>query len=152
VATDVLGVSARAMLEQVVAGQADPAALADPAQGRLRAKRAALEQALTGRVRDHHRFLRAGHLAPIDVLDAQIAGCAAHIAAQVQAQTPAGPPAPDADQPAASPAGPVAPLPTRLAPMAWAAAVALLDTIPGVDRQTAEVLLAEIGVEMPIPG
>jgi transposase len=57
VATDVLGVSGRAMLEAIVAGEADPTALAERARGRLRRKLPQLEQALRGRVTDHHRFL-----------------------------------------------------------------------------------------------
>jgi transposase len=62
VATDVTGVSARAMLEAIVQDQVDPAALSELARGRLRKKRDALEQALTGVVRDHHRFMIAQHL------------------------------------------------------------------------------------------
>jgi transposase len=57
VATDVLGVSGRAMLEAIIAGEADPTALAERARGRLRRKLPQLEQALRGRVTDHHRFL-----------------------------------------------------------------------------------------------
>src|SRR5215211_4503112 len=57
VATDVLGVSARAMLDALLAGETDPARLADLAQGKLRAKLPQLEQALTGRVKPHHAFL-----------------------------------------------------------------------------------------------
>ena len=57
VATDVLGVSGRAMLEGIIAGERDPTALAERARGRLRRKLPELEQALRGRVTDHHRFL-----------------------------------------------------------------------------------------------
>jgi transposase len=57
VATDVLGVSGRAILEGLIAGEPEPAALAERARGRLRRKLAELEQALRGRVTDHHRFL-----------------------------------------------------------------------------------------------
>jgi transposase len=57
VATDVLGVSGRDMLRALVAGQDDPAALAELARGKLRAKIPALRLALQGRVTDHHRFL-----------------------------------------------------------------------------------------------
>jgi len=57
VATDVLGVSGRAMLEALVAGQDDPEQLADLAQRKLRAKIPQLRLALQGRVTDHHRFL-----------------------------------------------------------------------------------------------
>jgi transposase len=57
VATDVLGVSGRAMLEALVAGENDPEQLADRAQRKLRAKIPELRLALHGRVTDHHRFL-----------------------------------------------------------------------------------------------
>jgi hypothetical protein len=57
VVTDVLGVSARAMLMALIAGDHTPEALAALAQRRMRRKRAALGEALTGRVTAHHRFL-----------------------------------------------------------------------------------------------
>ncbi len=57
VATDVLGVSGRAMLEALIAGQDDPEKLADLAQRKLRAKLPQLRVALHGQVTDHHRFL-----------------------------------------------------------------------------------------------
>src|SRR5215212_4880205 len=57
VASNVLGVSARAMLDAIVAGETDAATLADLAQGKLRRKRVALEAALSGRVRAHQRFV-----------------------------------------------------------------------------------------------
>jgi transposase len=57
VASDVLGVSGRDMLEAIVAGQEDPEALAELARRRLRAKLPELRLALQGRVSDHHRFL-----------------------------------------------------------------------------------------------
>jgi len=57
VATDILGVSGRAMLTALVAGTTDAAVLADLARGKLRSKLPALRQALTGRFRGHHAFL-----------------------------------------------------------------------------------------------
>jgi transposase len=57
VASDVLGVSGRAMLAAIAAGEEDPAVLAELAQGRLREKLALLRRALEGRVRPHHRVL-----------------------------------------------------------------------------------------------
>ena len=66
VATDILGKSARAMLEAMLAGQTDPAVLADLARGRLKAKRAELAQALVGAFKPHHRFLLAELLTHID--------------------------------------------------------------------------------------
>lgn len=72
VATDITGVSARTMLEALLSGQSDSAALADLAKGRLREKSDALLAALSGRVRSIHRFMIAQHLGHIDYLDASI--------------------------------------------------------------------------------
>lgn len=66
VASDILGVSGRAMLEALVAGQSDPAVLADLAKRRLRSKIPALTEALTGRFTEHHAFLVRIHLDLID--------------------------------------------------------------------------------------
>jgi transposase len=77
VATDVLGVSGRQMLHELVAGVSDPAVLADLARGRLREKRPQLERALAGRFGAHQRFLVAQQLAHLDDLDdilAQLSG------------------------------------------------------------------------------
>ena len=60
VASDVLGVSGRAMLDALVAGESNPEAMAELARGRLRDKRSLLEQALCGRVGAHHRFILIG--------------------------------------------------------------------------------------------
>src|SRR5512144_1017166 len=62
VVTDVRGVSARAILEALVAGETDPATLAELARGRLRTKRELLAQAVAGRFAPHHGFLIAEHL------------------------------------------------------------------------------------------
>jgi transposase len=66
VATDITGVSGRAMLEALVAGQRDPAELAELAKRRLRSKIPALTEALTGRFSEHHAFLARMHLDLID--------------------------------------------------------------------------------------
>jgi transposase len=117
VATDVMGASGRAMLAALVAGEGDARLLAALAKGKLRHKRAQLEQALAGRVRPHHRFLLAELLAQIDGLEETIA----RFDAQIQRACLAN----DEE-----------------------AVVALLDTIPGVGRETAELLVAEIGTDM----
>ena len=79
-ATDVLGVSGRAMLEALVAGTHDPEVLAALAKGRLRAKLPALREALAGRFRaEHHGLLVAQILAHIDYLDETIAVLSARI-------------------------------------------------------------------------
>jgi len=115
VATDILGVSGRAMLEALVQGTTDPAVLADLARGKLRKKLPALRQALTGRFRPHHAFLVSQLLAHVDYLDEAITTVGTEVDA-------------------------------RLAP--FATALAQLDTIPGVGTRTAEVIVAEIGVDM----
>ncbi len=84
VASDVMGVSGRAILAQLIQGQADPAVLADLAKGRLREQRAALEQALAGRFMAHHRLMLIQHLSHIDYLDEQIAQLGAEIADQIR--------------------------------------------------------------------
>jgi transposase len=66
VATDIVGVSGRAMLEALIAGQRDPAVLADLAKRKLCSKLPALTEALTGRFEDHHAFLTRTHLDLID--------------------------------------------------------------------------------------
>jgi len=80
VATDVLGVSGRAMLAALLEGQEDPEALAELARGRLRTKLPELRRALEGRVRAHHRILLAQLLAHIDYLESAIAEMQAEIA------------------------------------------------------------------------
>jgi transposase len=115
VATDIMGVSARAMLQALLAGATDPAALADLAKGRLRSKEAELAKALEGELTPVQAFLLAQQLAHIDHLDEQVEALDARIAAEMR---------PFADQ------------------------LARLRTIPGVGRRTAEVILAEAGVDM----
>ena len=57
VATDVMGVSGRAMIQRLMEGETDPHKLADLAQRQLRGKIPELEKALEGKLTDHHRFL-----------------------------------------------------------------------------------------------
>jgi len=115
VASNVVGVSGRAMLAALLTGTTDPATLAELAVGKLRKKRDVLTRALSGRFGDHHRLLLTTHLAHIDFLDEEIDQLSAAIA-------------------------------ERLRP--FEEELNRLDTIPGVDRRTAEVLLAEIGADM----
>jgi len=66
VASDITGVSGRLMLQALIDGQRNPAALADLAKRRLRAKIPELTEALTGRFNDHHAFLAQMYLDAID--------------------------------------------------------------------------------------
>jgi transposase len=69
VITDITGVSGRAILNQLLAGEEDPVVLAELARGRLRNKRDELEQALHGKLKAHHRFMLVEQLAHLDYLD-----------------------------------------------------------------------------------
>jgi transposase len=80
VATDIMGVSGREMLAAIIAGQQDPAALAQLAKARMRAKIADLERALKGHVKDSHRLLLRLHLEHIDDLNAKIVALEEEIA------------------------------------------------------------------------
>jgi transposase len=120
--SDIMGVSARAMMRSLIAGEHDPALLADLAKGRMRAKIPDLNKALTGRFGEHHAFLLRRMLDHIEAQEAEIAELDARIKELI------------------SP---------------FAAQVQLLATIPGVDRRSAETILAEIGPDMrvfPTPG
>jgi transposase len=115
VASDIFGVSGRAMLEALIAGERDPQRLAQLARTSMRNKIATLEQAFVGSFTDHHAFLLRRMLARIDALSADIAELDARIEAQI-------------------------------AP--FAQAVTRLDEIPGVGVTAAQVIIAEIGVDM----
>jgi len=149
VVTDILGKSARAMLDALLAGETDPQVLAGLARGRLKAKRAALEQALVGELKPHHRFLLSEHLRLIDTLDEAIQRVGQQIEARMstpedslQEQT-IGTQAREqdtaVDQPVAQEEKPA---------LTWEHALVLLCTIPGISRRAAEVILAEIGLDM----
>ena len=146
VVTNVMGVSARAMLAEIVTGQTDTALMADLARGRMRSKIPELERALTGIVQPHHRFLLAKQLGHIDFLDEQIEEISAEIEQQLERMSwPDKPSTPGAstdgeEQTQAADESEV--------PLTWNTAVALLDTIPGVNRRVAEVMLAEMGLDM----
>jgi transposase len=146
VASDIMGVSARAMLAEIAAGQTDAASMADLAKGRLRSKIAELEKALTGRVQPHHRFVLAQQLEHIDYLDEKIEIIGAAIAQQIEDMSqPEDPSAPSSTDPeAAHSQRPVKPQVV----LSYAEAVDLLCTVPGIDTKRAESILGEIGTNM----
>lgn len=140
VISNVTGVSGRAMLDALVAGVVDPVQLADLAQKRMRQKIDQLTEALEGRVRDHHRFLLARYLEQLDFLDTQIARFDAEIERALTALTPA-PAAPPKADPGASGG-------TVREPLTASRALEVLDSAPGINARLAEVLIAEIGLDM----
>jgi transposase len=115
VATDVMGVSGRAIFTALLGGETDPEHLADLARGTLQKKRAQLEQALHGQFRPHHAFLLAELLSQIDALEAAEERVTAELDTRLQAE---------------------------------ADALAYLDTIPGVNRRIAQIIVAEIGTDV----
>ncbi len=115
VVTDVRGVSARAILKALIAGETDPTMLAELARGRLRVKRDLLARAVAGRFTAHHAFLIAEHLSHLDYLEETMERVSAEIAQRLQQDE---------------------------------AAIALLDTVPGISRRAAEILIAELGTDL----
>ena len=115
VISDVMGMSGRAFLDAIVAGERDPEKLAAHANYRLKASKDQIREALRGVVTPLHRKMLRRHLATFDHLQAMIAEIDTEVAALLE--------------------------PFRRQ-------VELLDTIPGVDIATAEVIIAEVGVDM----
>ena len=146
VASSLDTLSARDMIEALIAGERDPKVLAGLARGRMKAKHAALVEALTGRFADHHAELARMLLDQIDALNAQIGKLTSRIE-QLIAAIPAaqGIDADGTTSPSAG-TGPGAPaLP----------ASARLDEITGIGPEGAQAIIAEIGLDMsrfPTPG
>jgi transposase len=119
VASDIFGVSGRAMMAALIAGERDPRVLADLAKARMRAKLGILEEAFAGLraggFDDHHRFLMERMLGRVDAIDADIAVLDARIEA-------------------------------HLAP--FQEAVQRLDEIPGIGEVAAAIIIAEVGLDM----
>jgi transposase len=122
VASAVWSMSSREIIEALIAGERDPAVLAQMAKGKMRAKIPELEEALAGHFGAHHAILCRQIIDHIDFLDHSISALTEEIT-------------------------------TRLVP--FEAAVALVTSIPGIARTTAEVIVAETGADMsrfPTPG
>jgi transposase len=110
-----VGVSGRAILDELVKGHGDPAQLAQLARGRLRVKQDLLQKALVGNLRPHHRFLLAQQLSHIDFLDEAIDRLDTQIAEQMR--------------------------PFQAALDRW-------DSLPGINRRLAEIIVAEVGADL----
>jgi transposase len=123
VASDVLGVSGRAMLAALVAGERDPVVLAELAKGKLRNKIPALRQALRGRFREHHALLIGLSLQHVSYLEGAIEQLDERIDTLIATHT-------------------------GEAGVPFARARDRLTTITGVGQRAAECILAEIGADM----
>lgn len=126
VASDILGVSGRLMLDALLAGQRDPDALAQLAKASLRTKIPALVEAFQGtRFSAQHALLIGGILRHIDFLDAEIAGLGdaieAHFAADRACE--------DSERP-------------------FELAVQIACSLDGIQQRTAQMLIGEFGTDM----
>jgi transposase len=148
--------STRDMIEALIGGQRDPKVLADLARGKMKAKHTALVEALTGRFDEHHSELARILLDQIDGLNRQIDTLTTRIETSIAAIPAAdAPDEPHPDHPdptggtgtdqhqtptsgGGGPAGPPPPLP----------ALDRLAEIPGISHRSAQVILAEIGLDM----
>jgi transposase len=83
VASDIFGVSGRAMMNALIGGQRDPRVLADLARARMRKNIPRLEQAFVGRFSDHHAFMLTKMLTRIDALTKDVADVEARIEEQI---------------------------------------------------------------------
>ncbi|HUL99619.1 MAG TPA: IS110 family transposase [Mycobacterium sp.] len=140
--------SVRDMLEALIAGERDPRRLADLARGRMKTKRAALIEALTGRFDDHHAELARMLLDQIDALSVQIATLTTRIEQLLAAMPDAQPT--DTGHHNSTKSCPLT-VDTDIAARcadATLSAVARLDEIPGIGSHGAQIILAEIGLDM----
>src|SRR5215470_10142035 len=126
VIADIVGMSGRAMIEALIAGETDPAKLAALANYRIKASPQQLREALRGRVTDHHRFLLRLHLQQIDFADAAISDIDRQVAALIARM--------DEEVEAGQ--------------ASFQRLISLLMTIPGISLLAAQVILSEIGLDM----
>jgi transposase len=118
VASDALGRSGRAMIAALIRGESDTAILAGMARGKLKRKNTELQRALDGRLTDAQRFVLKGHLRRIEELEAAQATVNEQIEQVFESRPKFG------------------------------HCRALLQTIPGIGQRVAEIIIAEIGVEV----
>jgi transposase len=134
VASTITAMSVRDMLEALIGGERDPHRLADLARGKMRSKRGVLAAALTGRFDAHHAVMARVLLNQIDALTAEIADLDEHINGQLAAITTA--------LPESAPADAVTVGVTGLQ------AVQRLSEVTGIGVRTAQIIIAEIGMDM----
>lgn len=130
VASDILGVSGRAMLQAMIEGEENAEDLAQLARGRLRGKKKALEAALEGRIRDHHRFMLKIHYDHLHYLESQVGEMEDRITQVIHSEELN----PPEDQGSAS--------------VPFHQAHELIDAIPGLNQRVIVSVLAEIGTNM----
>ena len=115
VATNILGVSGRLMLRQLIEGEANPKTIAQLAKNKLRNKMELLERSLNGLIGSHQRFMLINQLDHIEYLEKQIQKMDQEIGCRLQSVSKE---------------------------------IELLDSIPGIGIQTAQQIIAEVGLDM----
>jgi transposase len=133
VIADIFGVSGRAMLEALIAGERSPKALADLAHGTIKASHATLAESLTGRFEEHHAFMCRMLLDTIDYLTVQIDKLTARITVRLAELSTTE----DDEGPGQGTLIPITD-------------TERLDEIPGIGPGTAQVILAETGLDMSV--
>jgi transposase len=141
VLTDIHGVSGRAMIEALIAGERDPKRLAGLARGKARARLAALEEAADGRFTDHHARLARMLLDQIDDLTRRVETVTGLLDEAI----------------AALPAATTSPVDTVTgeivsAPEGFSSAVERISAIPGGGPDSARAVIGEIGLDMTVFG
>jgi len=160
VATDITGVSGRAILRALLDGEDDPEVLAELARGRLRSKRDELTQAVQGTLRDHHRFLLTSQLRQLDFYDLQIAELDQEIARRLGVQTgPDDPELQGGEPTSVQPASSADPVPDGGPDLATrspqpdparsqAEVIRILDEVTGINQRIAQIVVAELGIQL----
>jgi len=129
VASDILGKSGRMMLRAIILGETDPESLADLAQRRMRGNIPKLQKALRGGVSEHHRYLLGTLFDHIEYLERTISNLEARIEQVLSSEA-------------------INEAPKENDSLPFDEAVQLLTTIPGIQKRTAQDILAEIGTDM----
>jgi transposase len=140
VISDIYGVSGRAMLEALIAGERSPRALAELAHGTIKASPSTLAEALSGQFEEHHGFMFRIVLDTIDYLSVQIDKLTARITNKFAELS-------DLMADTEDHHGDDEPGQGLLMPLSD---TERLDEIPGVGPATAQVILAEIGLDMSV--
>jgi transposase len=164
VATDITGVSGRAILQALLDGEQDPRTLAELARGRMRPKRDELAQAVQGTFREHHRFLLKSQLRQLDFDASQITELDQEIARRLGVQTDRQDPGPDptSGEPTSEQGVPSSedtsqatlsvpdpsPQPTAHPARSQAETLAILDEVTGMNQRIAQIVIAELGIRL----
>jgi transposase len=115
VATDILGVSGRMMIRQIIDGETNPETIAQLAKTQLRKKMKLLQRSLNGLIGTHQKFMLRNQLNHIEYLEKQIKELDQEIEVRLQSAN---------------------------------RELELLDSIPGIGIQTAQQIIAEVGLDM----